>query len=398
MGCVRKRRGKWVVDYYDLGRRRWKTCATKREAEDFLTKMRRKAAEATVPLDIDPRITVKEFAPVFLDRCRARGARESTLVRYRSCLAHIVDSGGLGDLEVRAVDRPRVEQLLTRKLAEVGSRQGQKGPEAAGRRTLKRSSVALLLRILSNMMAAAVAKQIVAANPLGGLSRELRLGMRRKGDKVKALSPEQLAKLLAATETEPEYSWAFWVMAGAGLRVGEAMGLAWDRHVDLAARVLHVEEQVAGPLKDSEPRDVPMTFGVVAVLTALRARQRAAALAAGRDMQDHLIQVFDGDHGERAQARIIRRLRRRLVWALRAAGLPAHHTLHSLRHSFASIHISRGVSIAAVRQWLGHSTIALTVDLYGSWLPTEAGVLEIPPVAESSRNGSSLSGGDRAKS
>jgi lambda repressor-like predicted transcriptional regulator len=55
--------------------------------------------------------------------------------------------------------------------------------------------------------------------------------------------------------------------------------------------------------------------------------------------------------------------------------------LHSVRHSFASIQVSKGVSLAAVRQSLGHSSDTLTVDLCGRWLPTEAEVLEILPVA-----------------
>jgi len=46
-----------------------------------------------------------------------------------------------------------------------------------------------------------------------------------------------------------------------------------------------------------------------------------------------------------------------------------------------SIQISKGVPITAVRGWLGHASIALTVDLYGNWLPTEAEVVEILPVA-----------------
>jgi len=62
--------------------------------------------------------------------------------------------------------------------------------------------------------------------------------------------------------------------------------------------------------------------------------------------------------------------------------------MHSLRHSFASIQISKGVPIAAVRGWLGHASIALTVDRYGSWLPTEAEVLEILPVSRGAAAGS----------
>jgi hypothetical protein len=54
---------------------------------------------------------------------------------------------------------------------------------------------------------------------------------------------------------------------------------------------------------------------------------------------------------------------------LREAKLPGHFTPHSLRHSFASLLLSDGVSPAYVQRQLGHSSIKLTVDLYGKWLP-----------------------------
>ena len=54
---------------------------------------------------------------------------------------------------------------------------------------------------------------------------------------------------------------------------------------------------------------------------------------------------------------------------LREAKLPGHFTPHSLRHTFASLLLSDGVSPAYVQRQLGHSSIKLTVDLYGKWLP-----------------------------
>ena len=39
MACIRKRRGKWVIDYYDqFGKRHWETCKNKKEAEQRLAK------------------------------------------------------------------------------------------------------------------------------------------------------------------------------------------------------------------------------------------------------------------------------------------------------------------------------------------------------------------------
>jgi hypothetical protein len=52
---------------------------------------------------------------------------------------------------------------------------------------------------------------------------------------------------------------------------------------------------------------------------------------------------------------------------------PAPRTPYTLtRHSFASILISKGRPIAYVQQALGHESISMTVDTYGSWLPVEA--------------------------
>lgn len=54
----------------------------------------------------------------------------------------------------------------------------------------------------------------------------------------------------------------------------------------------------------------------------------------------------------------------------RRAGFPLR--LHDLRHSFASWLINGGVELIAVRDALGHSTIATTADIYGHLQPSLA--------------------------
>ncbi|MBI4607925.1 MAG: tyrosine-type recombinase/integrase [Candidatus Rokubacteria bacterium] len=44
-------------------------------------------------------------------------------------------------------------------------------------------------------------------------------------------------------------------------------------------------------------------------------------------------------------------------------------TPHCLRHTYASLLLQAGVSPVYVQRWLGHSSIKLTVDTYGKWLP-----------------------------
>jgi integrase len=54
---------------------------------------------------------------------------------------------------------------------------------------------------------------------------------------------------------------------------------------------------------------------------------------------------------------------------LQRAGLPPIR-LHDLRHSYASIALARGVHPKVVQETLGHTSIAVTLDLYSHTVPT----------------------------
>ena len=63
-------------------------------------------------------------------------------------------------------------------------------------------------------------------------------------------------------------------------------------------------------------------------------------------------------------------IRRSFKGIARRAGLAAHWTPHSLRHTFAVMLMQRGAPLPYVKEQLGHSSIQITVDIYGRWLPT----------------------------
>ena len=65
-------------------------------------------------------------------------------------------------------------------------------------------------------------------------------------------------------------------------------------------------------------------------------------------------------------------VRRAMLRILKAAKLPEHFTPHCLRHTYASILLSEGISPVYVQEQLGHATIELTVSTYGRWLKKKA--------------------------
>lgn len=58
---------------------------------------------------------------------------------------------------------------------------------------------------------------------------------------------------------------------------------------------------------------------------------------------------------------------------VRRAGAPGLR-FHDLRHTFASTLLSRGVSVKAVADWLGHASPAVTLSTYAHLMPTDEGV------------------------
>jgi integrase len=127
-------------------------------------------------------------------------------------------------------------------------------------------------------------------------------------------------------------------------------------------------------------------------LRDLRARRREEAFEAGRDVPWILFPDLPERTTRKDETRLGHRVRRDMVRALAAAGLPLHFTPHALRHTYASTLISAGVSPEFVRRQLGHANIGVTLDLYGRWLPMSA------PAGALDRLGSALESNENATS
>ncbi|WP_336213304.1 tyrosine-type recombinase/integrase, partial [Nonomuraea sp. LPB2021202275-12-8] len=151
--------------------------------------------------------------------------------------------------------------------------------------------------------------------------------------------------------------------AAAGLRQGEAFGLAVDR-VDLNEQMLVVDRQVvvvnrhpilAVPKSPASVREVPMpSFLRDALAEHIDAERPVDVLC--RTSRGNLIRR---DYFNAA------------IWrpAIATAGLLPDTTFHDLRHTFASTALAAGVPISEVSRWLGHESITTTVDLYGHLVP-----------------------------
>ena len=97
-------------------------------------------------------------------------------------------------------------------------------------------------------------------------------------------------------------------------------------------------------------------------LRELRTKQKKRALQQGRPISGW---VFANRRGE---TMCMEKLRRTLNKCLEKANL-RRIRIHDLRHTYATIRLMRGHNIGDVSRQLGHSSISITYDVYGDWIP-----------------------------
>ena len=184
---------------------------------------------------------------------------------------------------------------------------------------------------------------------------------------------DQLREFLTATADDRLA--ALWVTIGStGMRRGEALALRWS-DLDLTrgeASIVRTLSWVANgptfttPKTKKSVRVVPLRPEAVAALREHHKRQAAERLAAGPAWVDHGL-VFPFEDGSPIRPGFVTKT---FVRAVRDAALPPLSP-HGLRHTYATVALAQGVVTAQVSKDLGHSSIALTADLYSH--ATEAG-------------------------
>jgi len=167
--------------------------------------------------------------------------------------------------------------------------------------------------------------------------------------------------------------YAAWRLAAlTGMRRGEVLGLRWA-DLDLDAGWLSVRQTlvvVDNQPQASEPktargrRRIALDPSTVAALRAHHKAQAAERLAAGPAWANTDL-VFTRQDGAPLHPEHVRRQFDRHI---ARAGLPRVR-FHDLRHTHATLALQAGVHPKVVSERLGHTTVAMTLDIYSHAIP-----------------------------
>ncbi|MET8630220.1 site-specific integrase [Kitasatospora sp. NPDC004669] len=187
-------------------------------------------------------------------------------------------------------------------------------------------------------------------------------------------TPDQAATFLrhGAEQYADQLTDLFEVMLGTGMRRGEILALHWS-DVHLMDRKLYVRWTLAaidnGKIHLREPKTEASRAWISLSPRVMAALHRQAALQMNAHPEGRLEGlVFARPDGTPLRPQwVLDQLRKRTA----ELDLP-RIGLHDLRHTAASIMIAEGIPIAIASKTLRHSTLAITINLYGHLLKDSA--------------------------
>ncbi len=358
MACIRKRRGKWVIDYRDVsGKRRWETVEGNRsDAEGRLAKIVSNGKR------VETKRLFKEYAEDWLNTYRVE-LKDSTYINYESVLrTHLYPA--FGSVLFSKITRGEIKKLVAEKI----------------KSGLSRNSVRNIISPLREMFNHAIEDGVVTSNPAARVGR---FNKPESGKKINPFTTEELVTLLETAKEKMVDHYPFLLCAArTGIREGELIGLKCS-DIDFRGRFIEVQRNIfrgqATTPKNDKRRRVDMSMQLTNGLDQLLSRRKADALRREmekpreerREQSEILNEVMDGwlfttPSGTQLNPSNLRqKVFNRL---LDMAGL-RRIRFHDLRHTFASLLIQHGESLVYVRDQLGHQSIQITVDVYGHLVP-----------------------------
>lgn len=294
-----------------------------------------------------------DYADEWLDTYSGRrgGIEPTTVDGYRAVLRKYVYPR-LGKRRMGEIE-PRDIKALIADLQKIRKKNGK---------PLKPGTVRGILAPVRACLADAAEDGDIPANPAAGVRvNDHRLPEERLADagKAKALTQAELGRLLAEIpETlvgDGSLTWRdlFELLAHAGLRIAEALGLEWQ-DVEFGDRpILRVRRQyrdgVVKTLKTKNSRrNIPLSPGLAQKLWAARPASGQGIVFTNRQGKHHSRHNIDN---------------RVLSPAAKRAGVK-RVGFHVFRHTCASLLFQGGKNAKQVQRWLGHATATFTLDTY----------------------------------
>ena len=358
-GSLTIKNGKYyaVLNVYENGKRKKKWICSdlpekgnKRKADQFL---REKLAEyERMEGIVRSDVLFSDYVRIWLEQI-ARKVDPVTMQGYQVLAdGHILPYFDEAKIPLSDLDHKTIQRYIDIK---------HKNGKLNGKGGLSPRSLKLHKNIINQTLNLAVQNKLIPTNPCQFvvLPQSIRYESSFYNDK-------QLKALFETLRDDPLLPLVK-ITALYGLRRSELLGLQWDS-IDFEAKTMTIRHTVSKVTevvaKDktknaSSRRTFPLTPEALEIFRAAKCQEQQNRIAFGREYQENRY-VFKWADGHTYSPDYVSH---RFNDLLKKHSLP-HIRFHELRHSCASMLIAMGWTLKDVQEWLGHSDIKMTANIY----------------------------------
>ena len=347
-----------IVNLKEDGKRKQKWIATGLDAKGNKRKAEQLLRETLVECEKNPRMPASDI--LFSDYIRAwlkvaeRRVDSVTFQGYKLMAnAQVIPYFDQSGLRLQEVTRADLQAFFDEK-ATRGRKDGKGG--------LSPSSLRQYKNIILQTLNEAVKNDLIRTNPCQFI--ELPKKQRYESSYYSA---EQLKMLFEAIRDDPIYPLVK-ITALYGLRRSEVLGLKWDS-VDFTAGRLIIKHTVSkvttAVCKDktknsSSHRSFPLTPEAREIFLQAKREEEENRQLCGKSYKENDF-IFKWPEGTPFSPDYVSS---HFALLLKNNGLP-HIRFHELRHSCASLLLNSGFTLKDVQEYMGHSDIQMTANIYG---------------------------------
>ena len=365
-GIIQKKDGRYEARYVDrFGKRK---SITGKDLTDVKERFQSAVYENKKETNLKDDIKLNEWFQKWLFVSKYDIIRENTKRQYHQVYTkHIAPM--LGNFYLKDITQMKIRELL-KQLAEDGYKYETKNKVRI---------------ILLDMFNKAMIDDYVCKNPVKGIT------VKKDERDVRVLSKTDQFDFFECVKGT-FYDNLFTVAVNSGLRIGEAAALRWE-DIDWDKNVIHVKRTLVYqkyledekktfhfelPKTSTSYRDIPINKRCSLALKKQYMQKQIVKAKApkSKEVEEQFrdllfVTSFNTPLNSQIVCDVISRILREINLMRDDAETIEPFSFHCFRHTFATRCFEAGIAPKTVQRYLGHATLAMTMDLYTSVLDTQ---------------------------
>lgn len=327
--------------------------------DDLANKEQKKRLQLAAGQNTNKVITLDKYFERFIVE-RGKTVKGNTLYNYKNVYRKHIHNV-FGHRKVKSIEKGEIQDFQSNLLS---------NPKYT------KTLINRILKIFAIVMQAAMDDEIIVRNPVIGI-KPIKDDEKQKATQTihKALTEEEQELLMQELKSQGAYYYELiGIMLSTGVRPGEVVALSW-KDIDTKANVIHIRETLSKdqdghlifttPKTECSLRDIPMNDTIKRVFAEQKKKYLTCCAANG--LSD---KIFSTPYGKIPTVQQINRDIKKAIKSLNDKGYKIDHfTCHGLRDTFATRYIEQGGSAQTLKTILGHSSLAMTMDLYSHVMP-----------------------------